>query len=696
VVLDAVVREANIRLLLNTAVFALEKHDPHSIRSVRGFCSQNSTLYTITAPLFCDASGDGIVGYLAGASFRMGAESPREFGEKFAPSVEYGSLLGHSLFFYSKDVGRPVRFAPPDFALKDIGKIPRYRHFTSKDHGCQLWWIEYGGRLDTIHDSEEIKWELWRIVYGVWNYIKNSGKFPGAETLTLEWVGMIPGKRESRRFEGDLLLVQQDIVEQRPHYDAVSYGGWAIDLHPADGIYSNKPGCDQWHSKGIYPIPYRCLYSRDIRNLFLAGRLISASHVACGSLRVMMTCAHSAQAVGMAAALCVRDRLLARDLSDRDRVGLLQQELIKRGQYIPQIRLQDPEDAAGEARITASSTYRLARLAADGPWQPLTDSWAMLLPAGRGALPKLTLELAVSRPTRLVCELRVSDKKGNFTPDQTLKILTVPLDPVGGKSGVVSRKRGASAEEQYHLYTHQNGSMDILPDRASFASNVPTQAVCLDFGLSLDEAQYVFVCLRENPAVSVRCSNQRVTGILALTAQAHRGVSANRVQKPRRDIGVDTMEFWIPQRWPEGRNFALRIEPPLEGFGPENVRNGVQRPLYGVNAWVAALEESAPTLTLTWKRPKTLRLIELRFDTDFDHPLESVLLGHPFRVIPYCVRTYKIRDALGRVICACRDNHQTRNIVRLDPPVSTDVLSLELHRPDANIPAALFEIRCYE
>src|SRR5690606_22662055 len=100
---------------------------------------------------------------------------------------------------------------------------------------------------------------------------------------TLEWVGTIPGKRESRRFEGDYMLSQRDVVEQRTHHDAVAYGGWALDLHPADGIFSEKPSCNQWHSKGIYQIPLRCLYSRNISNLWLAVRIISASHVAFGS-----------------------------------------------------------------------------------------------------------------------------------------------------------------------------------------------------------------------------------------------------------------------------------------------------------------------------------------------------------------------------------------------------------------------------
>ena len=126
-----------------------------------------------------------------------------------------------------------------------------------KDHGCWLWWLEYGGRLDTIKESETIKWELWKVVYGIWDYIKNSGNFPESETMTLEWVGLIPGKRESRRFEGDYMLTQSDIVEQRQFHDAVAHGGWSIDLHPADGVFSEKPGCNQWHSKGVYEISFR-------------------------------------------------------------------------------------------------------------------------------------------------------------------------------------------------------------------------------------------------------------------------------------------------------------------------------------------------------------------------------------------------------------------------------------------------------
>ncbi len=313
VLLDLARSQPGLTLLLNTALFDVVNNGQRITR-VRGFNAINETFYTITAAQFCDATGDGVLGYLAGAEFRVGAEEADELGEKMAPGDSFGHKLGHSIYFYTKQTSGPVRFVPPSFALKEITDIPRYQRLTSTLNGCDLWWLEWGGRLDTVHQSEEIKWELWKIVWGVWDHIKNSGQFPDAENLTIEWVGTIPGKRESRRFMGDHLLCQQDIIEQRDHYDAVAYGGWSIDLHPADGVYSTHDGCRQFHSKGTYTIPWRSLYSRSLDNLFLTGRLISASHVAFGSARVMCTCGLLGEVVGRAAALCHQQGITPRQL----------------------------------------------------------------------------------------------------------------------------------------------------------------------------------------------------------------------------------------------------------------------------------------------------------------------------------------------------------------------------------------------
>lgn len=654
ILLEKVVQEPNISLLLNTAVFNLTKSTPNTIESVHAFCSQNSTMYHVYAPLFCDASGDGIVGFMAGAAFRMGAESKAEFGEKMAPSQEYGELLGHSLYFYSKDIGKPVSFHAPSFALDNIEKIPHFRRFNTKEDGCHLWWIEYGGRLDTVHETETIKWELWKVVYGVWDYIKNSGKFPDSETLTLEWVGHIPGKRESRRFEGDYMLTQHDLVEQRLHKDAVSHGGWALDLHPADGIYSEKPSCDQWHARGVYQIPYRSLYSRNISNLFLAGRIFSASHVAFGSTRVQATLGAAAQAVAVAAAHCLENQCQPKSLVAPEHIARLQQQLLRFGQLIPGVAFADPDDLTQQATLSASSSLKLAELPADGPLLPLDDSWAQMVPITAGKVPQMTFCADVSAATDLVVELRTSDRPENHTPDVMLATKTVAL---------------------------------------SLGKN---QRITLGFDVNIDEARYVFVCLMKNTAVSVHTSNQRITGILSVANKANPTVSNFGKQAPTEDLGVEHFEFWCPQRRPLGHNLAFTFEPPLDLFGVENVRNGRNRPTSSPNAWVADFKDAAPTLQLTWDQLQTIGEIQLSFDTDFDHPMESVLMGHPESVMPFCIKHYRVLSADRAVIAEETNNHQTRSLLTFDPPIVTHQVSIEVVKVHGEVPPAIFEIRCYK
>ncbi|MEA4852062.1 MAG: FAD-dependent oxidoreductase, partial [Paludibacter sp.] len=227
VLVDKVLAEKNIELFLNTVVFDVKKSSERVISSVTAFNPQNQTEYIFEADIFADCSGDGIVSYLSGASFRIGAEDKEENLELFAPDKnEYGELLGHSIFFYMKDTGKAVKYVAPDFALKNIessiSKVMKPEYFNVNQHGCKYWWLEYGGRIDTIHDTEAIKYELWKVVYGIWDYIKNSGKYPDSANYTLEWVGVIPGKRESRRFKGHYMLTQQDVIEQRNHYDSVA------------------------------------------------------------------------------------------------------------------------------------------------------------------------------------------------------------------------------------------------------------------------------------------------------------------------------------------------------------------------------------------------------------------------------------------------------------------------------------------
>ncbi|KQS31174.1 FAD-dependent oxidoreductase [Dyadobacter sp. Leaf189] len=656
VLLEKVIQEPNITLLLNTAVFDLDKktgdgEEGNEIEAVHAFCSQNSTKYKVSAPLFCDASGDGILGFLAGAAFRMGAESMEEFGEKFAPDKAYGELLGHSMYFYSKDAGRPVKFIPPSYALQDITEIPRYKTFNPKDFGCRLWWLEFGGRMDTVHDTEQIKWELWKVVYGAWNYIKNSGEFPESENMTLEWVGTIPGKRESRRFEGDYMLKQQDIVEQTTFKDTAAFGGWSLDLHPADGVYSDQSGCNQWHSKGVYSIPYRCYYSRNITNLFIAGRIISATHVAFASTRVMATSAVGGQAVGIAAALAKKYGCTPREIGQQH-LKEYQLELWRSGQYLPQTAISDHEDLVQKASgISASSELRLTGLPGSDHWSLIVHSVAQMLPV-QGKMPFVKVWVDVLENTTLEVELRKSSKAFNHTPDVTI-------------------------------------------ERKSLTLNQGRQEIQLDWDASFDEECYAFVCFLKNEKVKIQYSDKRVTGVLTVFNATNPAVSNYGKQEPTEDLGVDTFEFWCPQRRPEGKNLAFQLGGRLNAFGTENLKNGLHRPIAAPNAWVSALEDEAPSVTINWNEAVIINQIDLVFDTDSDHPMENVIYVHPENVMPFCVTALELLDDQGNVIGSISENHQTRRRIRLEKPVSTRSLKLNIVSKNPDIPAALFEIRCY-
>jgi len=650
--LDKVVSEPNISLLLNSSVYQVQKNGADTIASLQAYCSQNQTVYELKAPLFCDASGDGVVGFLSGAAFRMGAESRDEFGELFAPSKEYGELLGHSLYFYSKDTGRPVQFVPPSFALDDITKIPKFKSFNSQEYGCRLWWIEYGGRMDTVHDTEKIKWELWKIVYGVWNHIKNSGNFPEAATLTLEWVGMIPGKRESRRFEGDYMLKQQDIIEQRTHTDAVAFGGWSIDLHPSDGVYTDLPGCNQWHSKGIYQIPYRCLYSKNIRNLFLAGRIISASHVAFGSSRVMATSAYVAQAVAMGAVLCRQYNCHPSDLYQHDKIIELQRRLIHAGQHIPGVVIKDKDDLVQQAGITASSELAIAELAEDEEPRTLDLSVAQMIPVDAGKIPSITLHAYGEAVTKLQAEFRICSRAGSYTPDKTIASFEFAIQP--GRNCL-------------HLHST----------------------------VEINTAQYIFVLLHKNPLVKIAHSAKRITGILAVFNTINPAVSNYGKQEAPEGIGMDNFEFWCPQRRPAGQNIAMKFSPAIQSFSAANISNGIARPAFSPNAWVADGKDEQPAIKLQWQQPQAIKIICLSFDTDFDHPMESVLMLHPENTMPFCVRNYRIYDDKGKMVYEKMGNYQSRNKIVLDKVLHTTSLTIEAEHPSSLTPAAVFEINCY-
>ncbi len=351
---DKVKSEPNITLILDSALFAAETKDGE-IQRVMVRCDKTEHLYRIKSKIYLDCTGDCRLGLEAGAEMRGGREAKSEFNESLALDQADNQTLGSSILFTARDFGKPVPFTPPKWARKVTKAQLMFRGVNSWEYG--YWWIEWGGQIDTIRDNERIRFELLAIVMGVWDYIKNSGDKPASANWGMDWVGMIPGKRGSRRIVGDHTLVQADLEGGSEKFDdAVAIGGWPMDDHPPSGF-------DKWEEKPTritrmaepYSIPLRSLYSRKIRNLMMAGRNISASHVAFTSARVMATCSVIGQAAGTAAAVCAQAGITPRQLyQDKPRLAELQQILLRDDQTILRVRNSDPKDVARKAEATAS------------------------------------------------------------------------------------------------------------------------------------------------------------------------------------------------------------------------------------------------------------------------------------------------------------------------------------------------------
>lgn len=376
VLFSTVKRQKNLTVYLSTAMESCEMGEGSTIRSIDAYQLTTETHWKISGKVFIDCTGNATLGYYAEAEFRTGSEGRDEFGEPDAPGQPNKERMGNTLLFKAVDRGHPVAFKKPDFARTFTEEELKYRTHSAV-HGAQIkgevdkayvrmtsfstssvdygyWWIELPGETDDIIDEyEQIRDELVSCIYGIWDHLKNGGDH-GAENYDLEWVGMLPGSREGRRLIGDYILNENDILSNRQFEDAVAYGGWPMDIHTAKGLYD----FDEIPSRvisfdGAYTIPYRSYYSKNISNLMMAGRDISASKMAMGSTRVMGTCAVGGQAVGTAAALCIKYDCDPRGAQEHMRE--LQQMLLKDDAYIPGIWNEDPKDLARRAKVTATS-----------------------------------------------------------------------------------------------------------------------------------------------------------------------------------------------------------------------------------------------------------------------------------------------------------------------------------------------------
>lgn len=647
--IEKVRAEPNIQLFLNTQIETIEMTDTTTIASVSGLSTSTEKRYTFKSPTFIDATGDGIIAFLAGADYHFGREARSTYHEQLAPEVADKDLLGSSILFYTKDVGHPVNYVKPAFA-KDITKtsIVRSRVIQADGNGCDYWWIEYGGKLDTIHDNENIRDELWAVVYGIWDYIKNSGKYD-ADNLTLEWVGSTVGKRESRRFMGPYVLTENDVENQTDFADGVAFGGWSIDIHPASGMYTEAAGTEDAVPDGVYKIPYRCLYSRNIQNLFLAGRDISVSHVALGTTRVMATCATIGEAAGTAAAYCASHHLMP-DKIYQDALSDYQQVLLKQDASIIGIRNEDSKDLARQAKISASNTLTAINTdTPDAQVYPLKSDVGFLFPVDP-KIDSFQLRVNAVKAATLNVEIYSTGMPQNYIPADLIKSFKVNLTP-------------------------------------------ESQWVTVPFEWRPKKPQNVFVIVRKLSGVSVYRSNASFQGVLSF------------VNKPVQELLQPKLHHFVRQssilEWTNQmiarKNFVFRVSK-TDAYNPQKLQNGYVRPFSGPNMWVSEFTGASETLRYDWEEPLTCHQIRLTLNDDLNEDL--INLHHhrtPFAIMPELVRDFEVlalQDGKWQTISQIKNNRR-RHIIIDVPSITTMALKFRFDATNGSHQLSLFEIRVY-
>jgi hypothetical protein len=560
--------EENIDLYLNTSVYDAVVENgsvkcilAHQINSEQELC--------FTAPLFVDASGDGTVAFKSGARFMWGRESSEQFGESHAPLKPVKNVMGSSLFLFSKYTDSPKKYKKPGFAY-DVTKQPFWKNikpefdreierYTNFFQG--FWWLEIGGLHDVISESEDITKELRKIVYGMWDYIKNSGKFKDTENLQLDRVSIVAGKRESRRFIGDYVLTQTDIDNKTDFFDAIGYGGWAMDCHSPNGIYDHDHAA-VWHFvPGIYNFPYRTLYSKDLDNLFICGRIHSASHLAMGSTRIMATCAVGGQAAGTAAYLCKKHKALPRDITKKY-IKELQKTLIRDDQSIVGFADDDGVSLFKNAKIQVSSVKKYENILCPQIC-PMDNDFCLALPYdGRLDSVDVKVKNAKDKTVSLVIEIYGGKRPENYIPEELLKTISVDIAP--GFDGFITVPIGTSPLGDKKLY--------------------------LNF--------------KKSPHLSLYTNKRRYTGMVTFTS------ILNSKIKEYPNSGLIALT-----RSDENLCFK-NITPYISLFDSKNLINGYTRPYGFPNLWISDdLPGQPQTISVKFNEPKELGNFIIIFDT---------------------------------------------------------------------------------
>ncbi|GHV39279.1 hypothetical protein AGMMS49546_11060 [Spirochaetia bacterium] len=603
-----VYHEKNIDLFLNMTIQQVKlNHEENQISSVEGYCLESDDWHIFSAPLFADCSGNGVIGFNAGAPFMRGAEGRDVFGESFAPEKTEQREMGCSLRFRTKDTGRPVHFTKPawvkhSFTFEDFEKRHLEEAFRTSRGG--FWWLEWGGMLDTISEMKTIKAELTSILYAIWHYLKNNSPIKD-EILNydLDWVGAIPGRRENRRFTGDYILTQQDIEEQRSYEDSIAYGGWGFDDHPPLGLFEKGGISFHFMHSGPYNIPLRCLYSKKIENLFFAGRNISVSHMALTTTRVQDTCFQLGDAVGAAAAICGKYKILPREASKKPYIKKIQECLNLAEHTIFDHPLEYDHNIAGKALVSASSVLPSPRVTGSAGTWPLSEKYALMFPVITGHLDSLKLIFDAEEDTNLSYTIHGGQKALTNIPGTVLK---------EGNAAIKAGKK---------------------------------MMIQIDCGISSLDKGWYFIELEANKKLAIHYGIHAPTGLK--TFQHHN----MEIEKNRTRTDGSNREWDIIKDLETEPCCLVEIMPPQPVYESANVQREPVRPTFAPNLWISGETDFTKPeyLEFIFKEPENLESIQIIFDSSLDNSVSGfcsdcncMVDGYTFNRIPSLVKGYRI------------------------------------------------------
>ena len=362
--------EPNLDVYDNCWLDGVDKEGAAKISTVIMTDTLTGARTALTGAMFIDCSGNAWVGHHAGADERIGREAKSEYNEQDAPDVADGKTMSgalrgqcvngrHNFFYRTKKLSAPQPFTTPPW----IYKLPEEGWETGRGNTEQLlrvamggtWWLEHPGDVDDVFDPERARDELIRVNYSFWDYMKNQWSERGRlRNYVMDYTPFTVGTREGRRLMGDYVMNANDALESRTFDDVIAHSGWSLDVHHMDGILSTEGPNGPNRKIPLGQIPYRCLYSRNIDNLLMAGRCASVTHEALGTVRIEASCAVTGQAAGTAAAIALKHKTTPRGVYKKH-LKELQQQLVKDDQCIPGMVNEDPGDLARGATITASS-----------------------------------------------------------------------------------------------------------------------------------------------------------------------------------------------------------------------------------------------------------------------------------------------------------------------------------------------------